>query len=96
MSQQVVLLKLVTGEDIVTKLDDENNNVFTISEPRVISLQPTADGVSFGLSPWLCWILNENATTMSIRNEHVMVGPITSLPDEITKGYYEQISGLTL
>lgn len=99
MANKIALLKLISGEELIARIKsepDDENSYYSIEEPRTITLQPTQEGVTFGLGPWVPWIVNQLGTEVRIDQSRLLVDPIEPLPQEIENGYTEQISGIKL
>lgn len=98
-ANSVALFKLVSGEEIIARIADtpsDESPYYSIKDPRVIALQPSGESVSFGLGPWVPWVLNEFASSIDIHQDRLLVEPVESLPKEIKDGYAQQVSGIQL
>lgn len=102
MGQKIALLKLVSGEELVARIEQEPNldldiEHFTIKDPRVIGLQPSDDGnVSFGLGPWVPWVMQQLATEIRIHKDKLLIDPVEPLPQDIENGYIQQTTNIDL
>lgn len=93
---QIVLLKLKTGEELIAKVvDNGDEDAIEIDEPRIIAVQPTQNGASFGLAPWLPWILG-SGNPIRIEKQDLLLDPIEDLPKDIEDGYLQQTSGIQI
>ena len=94
MANDVKVLKLITGEEVIARVSEENSNLLTLEKPMTLQMIPpnTSTGqVGFALVPWIKAAKNDK-TTLSI--EHVLVTDEAS--DQTEKNYLQVITGLTL
>ena len=94
MANDVKVLKLITGEEVIARVSEENSNLLTLEKPMTLQMIPpnTSTGqVGFALVPWIKAAKNDK-TTISI--EHVVVTDEAS--DQTEKNYLQLITGLSL
>ena len=94
MAQDVKILKLITGEEVIARVSEENSNLITLEKPMTLQMLPpnTSTGqVGFALVPWIKAAKNDK-TTISI--EHILVTDEAS--DQTEKNYLQVITGLSL
>ena len=94
MANDVKVLKLITGEEVIARVSEENSNLLTLEKPMTLQMIPpnTSTGqVGFALVPWIKAAKNDK-TTISI--EHVLVTDEASSQTE--KNYLQVITGLSL
>ena len=94
MANDVKVLKLITGEEVIARVTEEENNLITLEKPMTLQMIPpnTSTGqMGFALVPWMKAAKN-NKTTISI--EHVLVTDEAS--DQTEKNYLQLITGLSL
>ena len=94
MANDVKVLKLITGEEVIARVSEEHNDLLTLEKPMTLQMIPptTSTGqVGFALVPWIKAAKNDN-TTISI--DHVLVTDEAS--DQTEKNYLQVITGLTL
>ena len=94
MANDVKVLKLITGEEVIARVSEENSNLLTLEKPMTLQMIPpnTSTGqVGFALVPWIKAAKNDK-TTISI--EHVLVTDEAS--DQTEKNYLQLITGLSL
>ena len=94
MANDVKVLKLITGEEVIARVSEEHNDLLTLEKPMTLQMLPpnTSTGqVGFALVPWIKAAKNDK-TTLSI--EHVLVTDEASGQTE--KNYLQVITGLTL
>ncbi len=93
MSKDVKVLKLVNGEEVITRLEESDDGFLILEEPRVVqSMPPNAAGqVGIGFVPWsICSKLDK----VILDNKHVMV--ILEPKKEMETNYLSGITGLSL
>ena len=94
MANDVKVLKLITGEEVIARVSEENSNLLTLEKPMTLQMIPpnTSTGqVGFALVPWIKAAKNDK-TTISI--EHVLVTDEAS--NQTEKNYLQVITGLSL
>ena len=93
MANDVKVLKLITGEEVIARATEENN-LISLEKPMTLQMLPpnTSTGqVGFAMVPWMKAAKNDK-TTISI--EHILVTDEAS--DQTEKNYLQVITGLTL
>ena len=94
MTNDVKVLKLITGEEVIARVSEESGNLLTLEKPMTLQMIPpnTSTGqVGFALVPWIKAAKNDK-TTISI--EHILVTDEAS--DQTEKNYLQVITGLSL
>ena len=94
MANDVKVLKLITGEEVIARVSEEHNDLLTLEKPMTLQMMPpnTSTGqVGFALVPWIKAAKNEK-TTISI--EHVLVTDEASKQTETN--YLQVITGLSI
>jgi len=94
MANDVKVLKLITGEEVIARVSEEHNDLLTLEKPMTLQMMPpnTSTGqVGFALVPWIKAAKNDK-TTISI--EHILVTDEAS--DQTEKNYLQVITGLSL
>jgi len=92
MANDVKVLKLITGEEVIARVTEENN-LITLEKPMTLQMMPpTSTGqVGFALVPWMKAAKNEKVT---ISTEHILVEVEAS--DQSEKNYLQVVTGLSL
>jgi hypothetical protein len=83
-----VSFKLVSGEEIVARLEDENEKSYTLKKPMVLIAQQQGLGLApfmFSVSPDGKFVLQANSVSCIAKTE-----------EEIGKQYVAQTSGIAL
>ena len=93
MANDVKVLKLITGEEVIARITEEENNLIILKNPMTLQMLPsTSTGqVGFALVPWMKAAKNDN---MTISIEHVLVTDEAS--DQSEKNYLQVVTGLSL
>ena len=94
MANDVKVLKLITGEEVIARVSEEHNDLLTLEKPMTLQMIPpnTSTGqMGFALVPWMKAAKNNKAT---ISIDHVLVTDEAS--DQTEKNYLQVITGLTL
>ena len=94
MANDVKVLKLITGEEVIARATEEENNLITLEKPMTLQMIPpnTSTGqMGFAMVPWMKAAKN-NKVTISI--EHILVTDEAS--DQTEKNYLQVVTGLSL
>lgn len=89
MDDNVFYLKLLTGEDIVTKIEDyqDDSSDILIEDPMLIQYFSSQTGYDAGMRPWIPGVIKQNR--FPITREHIMLVLPTS--DTLTRFYNRMI-----
>ena len=93
MANDVKVLKLTTGEEVLARVSDENNNLITLNKPMTLQAVPTnqAGQMGFALVPWL---MSGKSETITISTDHVIAQDVPQATTE--KNYLANVTGLSL
>ena len=94
MANDVKVLKLITGEEVIARITEEKNNLISLEKPMILQMIPptTSTGqVGFALIPWIKAGKNEKVT---ISIEHIIVEEEAS--EQTEKNYLQVVTGLSL
>ena len=94
MTNDVKVLKLITGEEVIARVSEARSNLLILAKPMTLQMLPpnTSTGqVGFALVPWIKAAKNDK-TTISI--DHVLVTDEAS--DQTEKNYLQVVTGLSL
>ena len=94
MANDVKVLKLITGEEVIARVSEESSNLLILEKPMTLQMLPpntTTGQVGFALVPWIKAAKNDK-TTISI--DHVLVTDEAS--DQTEKNYLQVVTGLSL
>ena len=94
MANDVKVLKLITGEEIIARVTEEKNNLISLEKPMILQmLAPnTSTGqVGFALIHWMKAAKNKKVT---ISIEHILTEDEAS--EQTEKNYLQLVTGLSL
>ena len=93
MANDVKVLKLITGEEVIARVTEEENNLITLEKPMTLQMvPPTSTGqVGFALVPWMKAAKNEKVI---ISTEHILTEDDAS--EQTGKNYLQLVTGLSL
>jgi len=94
MANDVKILKLITGEEVIARVTEEKNNLITLEKPMTLQMLPpnTATGqMGFALMPWIRAGKNEKVI---ISTEHIIAEDEAS--EQTEKNYLQVVTGLSL
>mgnify|MGYP006177574769 CR=1 FL=1 len=96
MSNDVKILKLITGEEVITRITEGDTGFIILDKPMVLQSVSNQQGkMTMVLIPWMRGAKNLAETEkVTISTEYILVedDPI----EEIEKDYLSIITGLTL
>ena len=91
--KDVKVLKLITGEEIITRLT-ETDKVISLDKPMMLRTVPATSAtgqIGFALVPWL---VSGNNQIIEIERIHIIA--MDDARDQVSKNYLEAVTGLTL
>ena len=94
MANDVKVLKLITGEEVIARVSEESSNLLTLDKPMTLQMLPpnTSTGqMGFAMVPWMKAAKNEKIT---ITIEHILVEDEAS--EQTDKNYLQVVTGLSL
>jgi len=95
MANDVKVLKLITGEEVIARIsEEERSDLITLEKPMTLQMIPptTSTGqVGFAMVPWIKAAKNDKAT---LSTDHVLVTDEAS--DQTEKNYLQVVTGLSL
>ena len=93
MANDVKVLKLINGEEIITRMEESSDGLLILEEPRVLQQMPpnAAGQMGIGLVPWS---IAAKLDKVTLDNKHVMV--ILEPKRDMENNYLSGITGLTL
>ncbi len=95
MTNNVKVLKLITGEEVIARINEEKNvDLVSLEKPMILQMLPPTSStgqVGFAMIPWMPAAKNEK---VSILIEHIIVEDEAS--DQTEKNYLQVITGLSL
>ena len=89
MANDVKVLKLITGEEVIARVSEERSDLITLEKPMTLQMLPpnTSTGqVGFAMVPWMKAAKNNKAT---ISIDHVLVTDEAS--DQTEKNYLQVV-----
>ena len=93
MANDVKVLKLITGEEVIARITEEKNNLITLEKPMTLQMLPpnTTGQMGFAMVPWMKAAKNER---VSISIEHIIAEDEGS--EQTEKNYLQVVTGLSL
>ena len=94
MTNDVKVLKLITGEEVIARVTEEKNNLITLEKPMILQMlapDRTTGQVGFALVPWIKAAKNEKVI---ISTEHIIAEDEGS--EQTQKNYLQLVTGLSL
>jgi hypothetical protein len=95
MTNNVKVLKLITGEEVIARINEEKNvDLVSLEKPMILQMLPPTSStgqVGFAMIPWMPAAKNEK---VSILIEHIIAEDEAS--DQTEKNYLQVVTGLSL
>ena len=94
MANDVKVLKLITGEEVIARVTEEKNNLITLEKPMILQMlapDRTTGQIPFALVPWMKAAKNEKVI---ISTEHIIAEDEGS--EQTNKNYLQLVTGLSL
>jgi hypothetical protein len=93
MANDVKVLKLITGEEVIARISTESSNLIILDKPMILQMMPANQQgqVGFAIVPWL---MAGNSERITISTEHILAEDVVK--SEVEKNYLANVTGLTL
>ena len=94
MANDVKVLKLITGEELIARVIEEKNNLITLEKPMILQMlapDRTTGQMGFAMVPWMKAAKNEKVI---ISTEHIIAEDEGS--EQTQKNYLQLVTGLSL
>ena len=94
MANDVKVLKLITGEEVIARVTEEKNNLIILEKPMILQMlapDRTTGQIPFALVPWMKAAKNEKVI---ISTEHIIAEDGGS--EQTEKNYLQLVTGLSL
>ena len=94
MTNDVKVLKLITGEEVIARVTEEKNNLITLEKPMILQMMApdrTTGQIPFAMVPWMKAAKNEKVI---ISTEHIIAEDEGS--EQTNKNYLQLVTGLSL
>ena len=93
MTNDVKVLKLITGEEVIARVSTDSSNLLTLEKPMTFQAVPTNQQgqMGFALVPWL---MSGKSEKITISIDHIIAEDDPKGHAE--KNYLAQVTGLSL
>ena len=94
MANDVKVLKLITGEEVIARTNEGGNNLISLEKPMILQMLPpntTTGQVGFAMIPWMKAAKNEKVL---ISTEHIIAED--EALEQTEKNYLQVVTGLSL
>ena len=93
MKNDVKAIKLITGEELISRVTEGENNTLILDTPMILQPIPTdrPGQMSLALMPWL---MAGKGKEISISADNIILQD--EVKDDVEKNYLAQVTGLTL
>lgn len=87
------IMKLVSGEEVIAKINGESEDEVLIESARSLIMQPTGPGqMGIGMIPWIATLPDDE---ISVRRRDIMHFN-DNVPKQLEDGYLQQTSGIQI
>jgi hypothetical protein len=93
MSKKIYILKLKTGEEVVARVSEGENDTLILNKPMLLQAMPTQEPGQMGLLT-LPWIMASSDTSFTISSDQVMTKGKPK--KDMESQYLSQATGLAL
>lgn len=94
MSQKIIALKLSSGDEIIARLEEHDEDTLTLDRPMSLGIGPSPDNPRVPVIQMMPWLVSNQDGTCKINRSHVVAQIIPHA--ELEKGYLSQTSGIQL
>jgi len=92
MAEEVIAIKLVSGEEVISRVKERGDTTITLDRPNMIAIAPGPGGqVGIQLVPW--FVSNQDGT-FNVSLSSIVAE--TTPAKELEAGYLEKTSGIAL
>ena len=93
MANDVKVLKLITGEEVIARVSRESSNLLILDRPMILQMMPANQQgqLGFALVPWL---MSGKSEKITISIDHIIAEDVPK--DQAEKNYLAQVTGLSL
>ena len=93
MAKDVKVLKLITGEELISRMEESPDGFLILEEPRVLQQMPPNAAGQMGIG-FVPWSVAAKLDKVTLDNKHVMV--ILEPKRDMENMYLSSVTGLTL
>lgn len=87
--------RLVTGEEIITRVESETTDTYTLERPMVLNLVPVQGQKGQAAPMVFPWIFSHNEPKF-VLNKSAVMGEIVNVHEEIEHDYMQKTSRIQL
>ena len=88
---EVVIIKLISGEEVVAEVISDSITKLEVRKPRMIHVMQTEQGMGTGLSPWIVLAPDSNC---DIDKSHIVT--MITAESQVAKAYLQQTTSIQL
>jgi len=95
----IIAIKTTIGEEIVSKVKEDNDDHYILEDPRALMMQQLADGqVQINMVPFMvCAADPENKTESTIKYyKKDIMAEVVNISQQLDKQYRQNTSGIAL
>ncbi len=99
MAQEVLALKMVSNEEVVAAVVEDNDDHYVLNRPRSLVMnQDAAGNVTLGLLPFMASANNPESGSESdvILYKKDIMGKAKETPEPLAKHYLQTVSGIAI
>jgi hypothetical protein len=91
--------KLVSGEEVVATIIEEDSNKYVLDKPRTLLMTPGERGqVHLSMIPWMISAQDPNTKTEhhTLMYKSSIIGTLIGIPEQLKNGYIRNTSSIQL
>lgn len=92
MEKDIVIIKIVTGDEVIGRLEGENSEELRVKKPRLLVLTNEGSNLIPALIPWSPFI--DDTKTISINKDTVVF--VTKASNTLRNFYIEETSSIVV
>ena len=94
MSQKIIALKLTSGEEIIARLEEHDEETLTLDRPMTLGIGASPEDPRRPVIQMMPWLVSNQDGNCKVNRSHVVAQIIPHA--ELEKGYLTQTSGIQL
>ena len=94
MGEEIKVFKINTGEEIITRVTDEDDVSYTLDRPRVVAIAPNPQTGQMSVTLIPLFAVDQDGQATIYKS--AVVGQPHAINEELEKGYIHQTTGIAL
>lgn len=94
MGEEIKVFKIVTGEEIISRVTDEDESAYQLDRPRVVAIAPNPQTGQMSVTLIPLFAVDQDGTATIYKS--AVVGEPHAINEELEKGYLQQTTNIAL